>query len=317
MVTKSKPTLISLTALAVVFNATLVSADTTSMTTTAATEADVHLSNIIPDNGAADRIGAADRLRTLSQEISAETCFLHNDVMSDHNRSALAHSVSEFDEILDALLYGDPDRHIIGAEENPKTIREIEAIKAEWEPVHLAADATLANPDDAAAVHQIYEQSEHLLETTSHLLSELESEYSHPTEVLMADMLLIEFAGRQAMLTQKIAYDACLVWSGYGGQEQMDELHEICGNFDLIARALHDGLDAVGIAKAPTPQIREALEEVVADWDEVLSHLEHVADGGQVGHDNMSWIDMAMTKKMHRMEEIVEMYVVYSRRALI
>ncbi|MEP5762648.1 MAG: type IV pili methyl-accepting chemotaxis transducer N-terminal domain-containing protein [Litoreibacter sp.] len=271
----------------------------------------------VPDAGAADRIRAADRLRTLSQEISAETCLLHNGVLPDQNRSALAHSISEFDGILDALLNGDPSRHIIGAEENPKTIREIKAIMTEWAPVQQIASDVLADPRNASATHAIYAQSQHLLETTSHLLSELEGEYSHPTEVLMSDMMLIEFAGRQAMLTQKITYDTCLVWSGFGNQEQVNELKTICDNFDLIARALHDGMPAAGIATAPTDEIRAALEEVVEDWDDVLAHIEKIAIGGVTDLENIAWIDQVMTKKMRRMEAIIEMYVAYSRRALI
>jgi len=276
-----------------------------------------HVVNFTPDNGAANRIGAADRLRTLSQEISAEVCFLHNGVLVDQNHSALTHSISEFDEILNALLNGDVERHIIGAEERLKTIREIEAIMAEWAPLHQAAQDVLTDPGNIDAVHLIYEQSEHLLDTTSHLLSELEGEYSHPTEVFMSDVLLIEFAGRQAMLTQKIAFEACLVWSGYGGTEQIDDLQKICDHFDLIARALQNGMDGTGITPAPTTEISEALEHVVADWDEVMVHLEHIVEGEETDQENMGWIDQVLTNKMHRMEAVVEMYVAYSRRAII
>lgn len=269
------------------------------------------------DVGAADRISAADRLRTLSQEIAAETCFLHNGILPEQNLSALAGSIAEFDDILNALLHHDPDRHIIGDEKDTGIIREIQSVMLQWEPLQAAAEQVLADPANQTATQLIYAQSEPFLETTSHLLSELEAQYSHPTQVLMSDVLLIEFAGRQAMLTQKIAYDTCLVWSGFGGQDQIEELEQICAEFDLIANALHDGMDAVGIQPAPTAEIRMALEEVVLDWDEVLVHIEHVADGGAAGRDNIRWIDEVMTKKMHRMEDIVQMYVNYSRRAII
>lgn len=269
------------------------------------------------DVGAADRIRAADRLRTLSQEISAATCFLHNDVEPALNHKLLADSIAEFDLLLDALANGNEDLHIIGAETNRKTLAEIAAIKAEWQPLHDAAQIIVDDHANTPAMEMIYGQSEHLLETTSHLLSELEAEYSHPTQVLLTDVILIEFSGRQAMLTQKIAFEACLVWSGYGGDAQKQDLKVITERFDLIANALHDGLPAVGISAAPTDEIRVALEEVVVDWEEVLVHLDHMTAGGDVDKYEVEWISQSMTKKMKKMEEIVDMYTDYSRRAVL
>lgn len=269
------------------------------------------------DLGAADRIRAADRLRTLSQEISAATCFLHNDVESDLNHELLADSISEFDLLLDALANGNTDLHIIGAETNRKTLAEIAEIKAEWQPLRDAAQTVVDNHTHTAAMEVIYGQSEHLLETTSHLLSELEGEYSHPSQVLLTDVLLIEFAGRQAMLTQKIAFDACLVWSGYGGEAQKEELNTITERFDLIANALYSGMPAAGISAAPTEEIREALEEVSGDWDKVVVHLEHIADDGDVDVHEVEWISQTLTSKMKKMEAIVDLYTDYSRRAVL
>lgn len=271
----------------------------------------------VEDVGAAYRIRAADRLRTLSQEVSAATCFVFNDVLFEDHHAELAHSIDEFDTLLAALLNGDTAFNILGPETQPKTIQEINQIMAEWAPLRDAAEKLLDDPRNADAAYAIYDQSSHLLATTSHLLSELEEEYSHPTEVLMADVLLLEFAGRQAMITQKIAYETCLVWSGFGGQEQIDDLKKISTQFDLIARALHDGMPSIGIAAAPTDEIRIALEEVIANWDEVLEHLNHVTAGGEISVTEVEWIGAAMTEKMIRMERIVEMYADYSRRAVI
>ena len=269
------------------------------------------------DLGAADRIRAADRLRTLSQEISAATCFLHNDVEPTLNHALLSHSIIEFDALLHALANGSEELHIIGAETNRKTLAEIEAIKAEWQPLRDAAQTIVNDHTNTHAMEAIYGQSEHLLETTSHLLSELEGEYSHPTQVLLTDVILIEFSGRQAMLTQKIAYEACLVWSGYGGDAQKEDLKVITERFDLIANALYDGMPAAGISAAPTDEIRGALAEVMNDWEEVVSHLNHMTAGGEVDGLEVEWISQTLTGKMKKMEAIVDMYTDYSRRAVL
>lgn len=270
---------------------------------------------IIADDGAADRIRAADRLRTLSQEISAATCFLHNDLQAEEHATLLEKSIDEFDMLLDALLFGNADLHIIGEEERAKTVHEIQAIQADWSPVYDAAKLVLAAPSDEEAAHMIYGKSSSLFESTAHLLSELEGEYAHPTQVLLSDVMLLEFAGRQAMLTQKIAYDICLVWSGTGGEEQVTELKDVTAQFDLIARALHDGMPEVGIQPAPTDEIRIALEEVVEDWDTILTYLHPLTNGGNIGPEDVAYLAEALTEKMFRMEDIVVLYADYSRRA--
>jgi hypothetical protein len=269
------------------------------------------------DLGAADRIRAADRLSTLSQEISAATCFLHNDVAPDLNHELLSHSIAEFDLILDALANGSEELHIIGAETNRKTLAEIAAIKAEWQPLHAAAQTIVDDHANTPAMEVIYGQSEHLLETTSHLLSELEGEYSHPTQVLLTDVILIQFSGRQAMLTQKIAFEACLVWSGHGGDAQKDDLKVITERFDLIANALYDGMPDAGISAAPTEEIRGALAEVMSDWEDVSDYLDLMTAGGDVDAQDVEWISQVLTTKMKKMEAIVDLYTDFSRRAVL
>ncbi len=283
---------------------------------TIGTMAPAETSSFVEDIGAADRIRAADRLRTLTQEISAATCFLHNDLLAEDNSALLTESIEEFGMLLDALLHGNADMQIIGQEERAKTVQEIEAIKAGWLPVHDAAKVVLTVPSDVDAANTIYSKSSYLLQTTSHLLSELEGEYAHPTQVLMSDVMLLEFAGRQAMLTQKIAYDSCLVWSGAGGEEHIAELTEVTVQFDHIARALHDGMPEAGIKPAPTDEIRVALEEVVQDWEGVLTYLRPLTDGDAIGPEDVSQISISMTEKMYRMEAIVALYANYSRRAI-
>ena len=271
----------------------------------------------VEETGAAERIHAADRLRAVSQELSAASCFLHNGIDVDFNRDHLEHSVAEFDALLAALISGDEEMHIIGAETHRKTLMELEALKADWEPIHAAAETLADSADNAAAVTMIYEASAPMLDATSHLLSQLEGRYVRPTEVLMADLMLIQFAGQQAMLTQKIAFETCLVWSGYGGEEQIADLATLTNQFDVIARALHDGLQSVGIMPAPTEEIRIALEEVVIDWTEVRERIDHITAGNDVLDEELQWIGRALFEKMEKMEIIETMYTDYSHRAQV
>jgi len=171
---------------------------------------------LVEDIGAAERIDVADRLRTLTQLIPASACHLHGGVLADEARQMLTVAHDTFTVLTDALLDGDESLNIIGAEQRPKTIAEIEAINVAWQPTDDAVMRLLADANDTEALAVIKDTNGPLFDKASHLLSELEGEYTNPTELLLVDMLLIEIAGRQSMLTQKMSKEVCTIWCGQG-----------------------------------------------------------------------------------------------------
>ena len=269
----------------------------------------------VPDTGAAVRIRLADRLRTLSQEIPSAACHLHNGVDVGANAYLLDASLTEYASILDALLNGNPDLGVMGGEERGRTSAEIAMIMEEFAPVEVAGRALLADGSDAASAAVLYGAADRMLETTTHLLSELEGEYANPTEILQSDVLLLEISGRQAMATQRLAFEACMIWSGTAEAEDLADMQGYIDRFDISVRALLDGRPELGINPAPTDEIRVALEAVVADWDETASALELILADGSASPEVASFICQNLKKKMDELEAIVDLYTEYSRRA--
>ncbi len=267
----------------------------------------------LEDSGAANRIVAGDLLRTLSQEIPSSVCHLHNGIDVEGSIALLTSGTAKFDAVADALLNGNADMGIVGGEERRRTAVEIEALIASWEPIRDAAIAVLNDPSDAASAMTVYDSTDVMLEKTSHLLSELEGEYANPVELMQSDVMLLEVAGRQAMMTQRISYEACRIWSGDGNDALVADLDKTVQQFAFAMNAMSNGMPEVGINPPPTPEIAAHLAVVGGDWDTITGYLETVK-AGEADAELRAELFQRLNAKMHKMEEIAELYAAFSKR---
>ena len=274
----------------------------------------LQMAGFVKDAGAANRIVGGDILRALSQEIPAAVCHLHNNVDVEEAAELLSHSVEVFDVVADALLHGNEELGIIGAEQRRKTIVELEQLIADWQPVHDAALAVLADPGDAASAEIVYGSSEPMYEKTYHLLANLEGEYSNPSEVLASDVMLLEIVGRMAAMNQRLAFDACMVWSHTGDGHHADDLLETMSIYENSLTALTVGMPALGIAPPPTEEIAAKLAEVGAMWRDCHDLLVRIAAGEETTLAERGALYHDLAAKLHAVEALEEMYQDYAKR---
>ncbi|MDX8346436.1 type IV pili methyl-accepting chemotaxis transducer N-terminal domain-containing protein [Cognatiyoonia sp. IB215446] len=270
--------------------------------------------SFVEDTGAANRIVAGDILRTLSQEIPAAVCHLHNNVDVAEARELLSYSVAKFDAVALALLHGNEEMGIIGGETRRKTVVELEALIETWEPKRIAAMAVLDDPTDATAAEIVYASADEMLEKTYHLLSELEGEYANPVELLASDMMLLEVSGRMAAMTQRMAYEACRVWSGDGDAHALAELDKSISIFEASMDALSNGMPALGVLAPPTPEIEANLEDVASDWEILSGYLSEIRSGADVSLQVREDLYHRLALKLYKVEELEELYQDYSKR---
>ena len=80
--------------------------------------------------------------------------------------------------------------------------------------------------------------------------------------------LRLDIAGRQRMLSQRVAKAACLAMRDVDREGAMAELHGAAELFDRSVRALRAGDDATGLAPQDAPGVIAALDAVDAAWSE-------------------------------------------------
>ena len=268
----------------------------------------VTLAQFVEDNGASARVDSSGKLRMLSQRVTAAACYVRAGVDTENTLPALMGAATEFEAILDALEFGDPDRGIIGAEVRRRTIVGLEKLRNEfWAPVaeHASLIASGAGDGDTMAV--MAELSEPLLEFAKRMVSEISGQYSDPTILLQADAMLIDVSGRQRMLSQRISKNACLLGTGLGSEATLAELTATMSVFETSLFALYHGMPEAGIKTPPTQEISDGLAGVIARWQELQPVLASVVTGG-ANTESLAIVYTQTTAMTAEMNAVVGLY---------
>ncbi len=263
------------------------------------------------ESDSADRIRYSDRLSMLTQRVAAASCAVSSDVAIDESQYYLEESMHEIDIILDALRDGNDKIHILGPEENKVILHDIAELSAEWQETHGAVEAVLANGHDVDSAHIIDDHNLSLLEQSSHLAADILGRYANPFELTQSDAILISIAGRQRMLTQKMAKDACEIWTGYHAEQGRADLVESMEVFENSLVALRDGMPSVGIQAAPTPEILADLNSILDRWAVLRGNLELLIAGEELAMDQKYEIIHDFNVEVDEIEHLVHDYNVY------
>jgi len=265
------------------------------------------------DVGGAERIESGDLLRVYSQEVAAAACFYFNDIEAELSVELMTEAREGFDLHLAALKNGNQTLGINGAEERRKTLVKLDEIQVAWSSLDQAVGALVENQNDTEAVTVIKDQNMGLFELTDILVSELEGQYADPFNLMLSDVLMLEIAARQALMTQKIAKNACKLLSGRDTDVVRKDLEEAVSIYEVSLNALITGMPEVGLGAAPTPEIAAGLLEVQKDWMETKPVLEAITAGtSEAGA--MNYLFRHMADEMHKLEEISHQYVVHSKQ---
>ncbi|SFS21681.1 type IV pili methyl-accepting chemotaxis transducer N-terminal domain-containing protein [Yoonia litorea] len=223
--------------------------------------------NMLEDDGASERINQSGKLRMLSQQVVAAGCYVRAGVDTSATWPTLINASKEFNDILYALEFGDPSRGIFDPEERRRTLVGLTMLNEHWGPVEEQARLISVGAGDATTVAELAALSVPLLEFAQRMTAEITAQYSNPAVLVQADALLIDIAGRQRMLSQRISKNACLTGTGLGSETVSAELQAASELFENSLYALANGMSAAGVRPPPTEEIADALAGVTARWE--------------------------------------------------
>ena len=267
------------------------------------------------ESDGADRILIAGKLRTLTQQVAASSCAVTSGVDVEEAHDVLQQAMFDFDRYIAALRDGDTELHILGPEENARIVRDLDHVLAEWSSIHDAVENVIANDSDVESAHIIDDHNLQLLELTSVLSSDIVGRYAHPFEMTSADAMMIEIAGRQLMLTQKMAKDSCEVWTGYHAEEAKVDLAATMQIFETSLNALRYGMPEAGLNEAPNDVIREDLDILLARWEVIKVNQQTLVDGGELTEEQKYEIFHDLQIELADLEHLLDDYRDYSERA--
>lgn len=260
----------------------------------------------VDDVGASERVNYAGRLRMLSQRIAAAACYGHGGIERDDAVALLDASMAEYDRILDALEGGDEGLGIRGTEENPRTVRQIEATREAW---HALRDAVPADPaSDEWDVGAVHRAAAPLLSEAQALVDEIVGRYADPAALLHADAIRIDIAGRQRMLSQRVSKNLCFLSRDIEPESARAQLTQAADLFEASANALRFGMPTAGVLASEDPEIVAGLDDILSRWAVVRGKVDATLDGGAMTGEQAADAFHAMNAITARMNEVVGLY---------
>lgn len=261
-----------------------------------------------------DRIDIADQLPMLGQRVAAAACVLTSGIEEDKSLAVLETSYLQFEAITKALRDGDPEMNIPEPETRRLTLHDIDQVWATWGTTHDAVLDILEDHTDDDAAHVIDDHNLEVLEATTVLAGDIAAQYTHPYEITQDNALLISLAGRQRMLTQKMIKDSCEIWTHYHEDEGRKDLIKTMDIFENSMLALRDGMPALGIKRAPTPEIQADIDAILDRWAIIKHNEERLIAGEEIADADKAEIFIDLNLELAELNQLVAHYTAYATK---
>jgi len=210
-------------------------------------------------------VNLAGKQRMLTQRVAKLTieCRLHLLPKSCEN---LDKYIKLYDKTLKGFLNGDKDLSI-DAVKSKRAIDQIKKIESLWQPFKAAAQKVRAsNGKDEDAVKFVLDKNVELLKESNKLVSILEEDNGKKLSYIeKAQLKIVNLAGRQRMLTQKMTKEK-LAFLNLKLKDYNEKVKKSVILFDSTLNGLIDGSKELGLPKVTNEAIKKQLLKVKAIW---------------------------------------------------
>jgi len=214
-------------------------------------------------------INLAGKQRMLTQRITklALECTLH---LIPQSCNKLEQFVKLYQKTLLGFKFGDKELEL-KAQTNPEAVAQINKIIKLWKPFAIAAiKVQKSNGNDKKALNYLLAHNEELLKESNHLVEifdEINQKYANFIE--KAQITLVDMAGRQRMLTQKMTKELLAILI-LGKKEYKAKLKDTIKLFDNSQKILINGSKLYNLPKATNPKIKAQLLKVSKLWHKIM-----------------------------------------------
>lgn len=262
-------------------------------------------SQVSPAEDGARKVNISGRQRMLTQRMSKAVCFANLGVAVDMHRNMALSARDLFDRSLNGLMNGDAELGML-PERDANALLSLDAVRVMWSEFGPAVEASLA-PGGTEAARIVFAKNAALLKQSNAAVSALV--IAHGSGALAPDIAIaINIAGRQRMLSQKMAKEFCEVATGLEVAAARQSLAETVSLFESSHIALRDGDATKQIIAAPSREIAAKLAEVEELWMEMKPVIEAVINGAVPGVDDLNLVADKNNPLLSTMNEAVGLY---------
>ena len=210
------------------------------------------------------RVNLSGKQRMLVQRVTKLALLVSSNIDRDKNIKKLKRYSKLYDKTLNAFKNGDKDLGCIPT--NDKEIKkQIAIVEKNWIPFYKNIQNIINLKDkDKKSLAYIVSKNEELLKVSDDLVKEYEKSNKSHNYLEKARLHVINIAGRERMLSQKITKEKLLVIQGK--KEYANKLKNSIKLFDDSLKSLIDGNSRENIIKPTNRKIEEQLDKISEIW---------------------------------------------------
>lgn len=210
------------------------------------------------------RVNLSGRQRMLTQRMTKLAILVSTNIDKKGNAKKLVKFSDLYNKTLTAFRDGDADMGCIPS--NGKEIKaQITIIEKEWKLFYEKAKLIADGKDkDGKALDYIVSKNEYLLKISNELVKKYEKSNKATNYLDKARLHIVNIAGRQRMLTQKMTKEKLLIVKGKS--EYSAKLEKTIKLFDDSLNALINGDEKQTIVKPTSKKIKKQLAIVEGIW---------------------------------------------------
>ncbi|MEN1680297.1 MAG: type IV pili methyl-accepting chemotaxis transducer N-terminal domain-containing protein [Planctomycetota bacterium] len=242
------------------------------------------------------------RQRMLTQKMSKEALFVTAGVRADELRGALAETTTLFETTLAGLRDGDASLGL-PATENPRIVKQLDKVQSLYLELKPLFD-TVGQGGELSSdeLSQLASKNPPLLKEMNKAVKMYERQAKKVLTGDAAAAVVINLAGKQRMLTQKMTKEALLVHLGVNKDENLLNLRETTSLFDRTLAGLLDGDADLELPGTQNDAIRTQLNIVSGLWNKLAPTFNAVIAGDSPSDDTLvalSVENVALLKEMN------------------
>ncbi len=255
-------------------------------------------------------INLSGRQRMLSQKMSKEMLLIAKEVDVEANRAALKKTAALFDTTLKGLLDGDAKLGLPAT--SSKIIRkQLGKVEKLWSKFYVHVNAVLSG--NSVPIDKIATENLPLLKNMNTAVRLYEKEAKKATGKSAG--VVINLAGKQRMLTQKMSKEILLISLKYDVDGSKGDLRSTSSLFDRTLKGLRDGDGDLGLPGTTNPEIVAQLSKVSELWKTFKPLVDSAAD---IDSQEITMVTLEKTAQLNlpllkEMNKAVKMYEIAAK----
>ena len=213
------------------------------------------------------RVNLSGRQRMLVQRMTKLSLLISSNINPKTNREKLIKFSKLYDKTLNGFKNGDKDLGCSPTKDK-EILKQIEVVQKEWKPFYKNIKVIIDDKDkDKKALSYLVSNNEKLLKASNDLVKLYEKSDKSDNYLEKAKVHIVNVAGRQRMLSQKMTKEKLLFIQGK--KEYKDKLKNTVKLFDDSLNALINGDEKQHIIKPTNKEIKAQLEKVAKIWSKL------------------------------------------------